>query len=187
MRVLTILFAAIWLSSCSVYQLVKPGNVKIGDAFSVHTDVAWSKVESGKTESWTIDGLGLQALQFTKGLEHGETLYNQQHVNAKSSLPKFTKDMSPLEMKDFIVASSVAIGALKIREENFEPIKIGTQRAYRADFRYTMEDGLERLGFAIGFVKDEKLYLIMYTGAALHYYPLRKDDVDRLLETVKIL
>ena len=95
MKTLVIAFVVLLLANCSVYKLVPPGKIKIGNAFSAQPQIAWSKYEFGKNESWTIDGLALQSLQFTKGLEDGETLYDPALVKSSFALPKFSKKMSP--------------------------------------------------------------------------------------------
>jgi len=187
MKRIAALLAVFLCAGCTIYSLVNPGRVEIGNTFAVHPDFSWSKFEFGKNETWTVDGMGLQSIQFTKGIKDGDTLYEPRFVKETSPMPEFDKNMSPIEIKDFIIATSTAVGALNIVETNFQPIKLASIDAFRAEFSYTMEDGLDRQGFAIGFVREEKLYVIMYSGAKLHYYGKHKDDVERMLNTIEVL
>ena len=49
------------------------------------------------------------------------------------------------------------------------------------EFLFTTEDGLLREGFTVGAKKDKKLYLIIYSGARLHYYPKNKGDEESIV------
>ncbi len=180
-------FVCFFLFGCAVYSLVEPRPVTIGEKFVVSPEFKWSKITTGNSEVWTVDGVGLQSLNFTTGVADGEVLYSGIATSLKSPLPKFNKNMTPLEIKDFLMTSFTAVGALGVQTQDFRPVTIDDTTAYRAEFSYTMEDGLDRKGFSIGFVKDEKLNLITYAGAKLHYFSKHKDDVERMLAKIKIL
>jgi len=54
------------------------------------------------------------------------------------------------------------------------------------EFLFTTEDGLLREGFTVGAKKDKKLYLIIYSGARLHYYPKNKGDAESIVQSIKM-
>jgi len=39
-------------------------------------------------------------------------------------------------------------------------------------------------GFVVGTVRQERLYLIIYSGAHIHYFDKRKDDAERVIRTI---
>ena len=50
-----------------------------------------------------------------------------------------------------------------------------------------LKNGLEKQGFALGAVIDEKLHMIIYSGTRLHYYPKLKDEVERLVRSIRMI
>lgn len=179
--------AALVLGGCTVYSLQPSGKQAFDDTYTVSTGVAWSKVTQGKTTFWTQDGLGLQTLRFVGGIEDGDTLFEGMRVATESEPPQFDPAMSPLEIKDFLVASARAGGATRIEVTNFVPQKIDGRDAFRGDYAFTDKDGLIRKGFAVFFVHDRKLYAIVYEGSALHYYSKAKDDAERVISSLTFL
>jgi exopolysaccharide biosynthesis protein len=63
----------------------------------------------------------------------------------------------------------------------------GSLPGFRFDFSYTLESGLENEGTVIGANKDGMLYLIIYTGTRFYYYGKHKRDVERLIDSIRIL
>lgn len=56
-----------------------------------------------------------------------------------------------------------------------------------AQFSYLARSGLEKRGLTAGAVKDERLYLIIYTGTRLRFYDKHRDDVERMIRSIKFL
>ena len=54
------------------------------------------------------------------------------------------------------------------------------------EFLFTTEDGLLREGFTVGTKKEKKFYLIIYTGAKLHYYLKHKGDAESIVQSIKM-
>ena len=59
-----VLLALSVLAACAQYSLVEAERVKIGNAYSVDPQIAWSKLQVGDFEIWTVDGANLESLQF---------------------------------------------------------------------------------------------------------------------------
>ncbi|NQV85244.1 MAG: hypothetical protein HQ494_15640 [Rhodospirillales bacterium] len=150
----------------------------------MNSEILWSKIKEGHTEIWTVDGPALQKITFINGLDDGDTLFT---VQTQGKPPKYKKNMSFLEIIEFIETSATASGVVGMNSRNFRPYKFGTLDGFRTEFSFTLEDGLLREGFGVGAKKDEKLYLIFYSGAKLHYFPKHKDDVETILRSIKIL
>ena len=48
------------------------------------------------------------------------------------------------------------------------------------------DDGLRKEGVVVGTIVDEALYLIVYTGAKIHYFPKYSVEFETLVESIKI-
>ena len=185
------LAAAIALSAaaCDRYSTVEPGRVEIGGDYTVAPDIRWSKRDRGNLEAWTVHGTLLHQLFFTKGLEVGEYLFQVTGRNRKrreKRRPKYRGDMTPIEIAEFFEASVVQSGVATIRTERLRPARFGKAPGFRFEFDYLMDDGLERQGLAVGAVHNKRLYLIFYVGTRLHYFPSYRDNVERLIASIRL-
>ncbi len=176
--------AAVLIAACTQYTLVKSEQVSIGGAYTVEPQIIWSKFTEGKAEIWTVDGPLLQELRFIKGLEDGDKLFR---LEGKKKLPTFHGDMTALEIKELFEGSLARAEVGQVKTMNLRPEKFGTARGFRFEFAYLTKDGLQKDGFVVGTVKDKKLYLIMYTGTRLYYYRKHKEDVERLVKSIRML
>jgi len=182
-RSLPMAIVAALLAGCTYYSLVQAGKTDIAGVYTVDTSIRWNKVTDRHTELWTVDGLGLQQIRFVNGLSDGDKLFAQEK---KGEMPTYKSDMSFLEVQEFIETSAIVTGVTEIKTTGFRPEKFGSLDGFRAEFSYTAEDGLLRDGFVVGTKKDKKLYLIIYDGARLHYYPKHKVDAEGIVHSIQI-
>jgi hypothetical protein len=188
---------------CTHYALVKPERQPIGNLYTVETEISWSKSSEGHIEVWTVDGPLLEALRFVNGIEDGETLLKVD--SERSKLPRFRVHMTPSDVLEFFVASIKAMGggfeaeqlalgrvtntaiitaginAGTIEATNLRPSRFGSLSGFRFD-----KEGLEREGMVLGTIHKEKLYLIVYAGARQYYYPMYREEVERLFSSIEI-
>ncbi|MFB3151000.1 MAG: hypothetical protein ACE10M_10595 [Alphaproteobacteria bacterium] len=175
---------ALLIAACVQYSLVKAEKVAIGDVYTVDAQIAWSKKTEGKTEIWTVDGPLLQELRFIKGIEDGDALFRGR---AGKKLPPFKSKMTAIEIKELFETSLAQIGVARLKTLNLRPESFGKVAGFRFEFTYALKNGLEKQGFALGAVIDEKLHMIIYSGTRLHYYPKHKDDVERLVRSIRMI
>jgi len=187
MKRLSLILALLILNGCVTYSLVKPGTVKIGDAYRAQPRMEWSRLDRGRSEAWTIDGNSLHAVEFIKGLEDGEILFQPAAGKSTDNLPKYRKGMNPLEIQDLISNSLKAIGGLKLEVEELRPVKLNGVDAFRSELTYTLKDGLIRRAIAVSAVKNEKLYVLFYYAVKQHYFGKYRDDIERLFQSIEIL
>jgi len=187
MKRISLILALMFLSGCVTYSLVKPGTVKVGDAYRAQPRMEWSRLDRGKSEAWTIDGNNLHAVEFIKGIEDGDVIFQPVAGKSADNLPKYRKGMNPLEIQDLITNSVKANGGLKLEVEELRPVKLSGIDAFRSEFAYTLKDGLIRKAIAVSAVKNEKLYVLLYYAVKQHYFGKYKDDVERLFESIEIL
>jgi hypothetical protein len=189
-----ILLAIIFLlSACAYYDLVEPIKRDIGSSYSVEPQIAWSRSTQGQIEIWTVDGPALEAIHFFNGIGDGQTLFPA-YGKQKEKLPKFKKDMTANEVLEFIVDSIMAPGIQSPVGPNMKgtgaqtihlrPFKFGNHPGYRFELSFLSQEGLEYEGFVVGTIKDDKLYLICYTGTRLYYYPKYKESVEQIIASI---
>ena len=185
---LPVLIAVVLLAAaCGRYDLVRPGRVDIGGAYSVEPQISWNKQARGDLEIWTVDGPLLHQLIFTKGLEDGKKLFPSEGPRSRKRnkrKPAFDKRMNAVEIVEFFDASITQQGATSITTRNLRPAPFGAAPGFRFEFDYVLNDGLDRSGLAVGAVTNGKLYMIIYVGARLHHYPAYRDHVEKLVKSI---
>ena len=183
MRYLRLLFIlAVAIAGCAPYSLVGPEPVTISGVYTVQPQIAWSAFTAGKWEHWTLDGFSLQDLSFLKGLEDGEQL----RVQPEEKHPRFRKTMTASEIMEFVVDTYAAADFQKVTTSNLKPEKFGTAQGFRFEMTYLMPTGLEKQAIVVGAVLNERLYLIIYSGAGQHYYAKYKDHAERTIQSVRL-
>jgi hypothetical protein len=180
---LRILPAIVLLVGCTYYNLVPAGKSEIDGAYTVNSKIEWSKMTQGHTEMWTVDGLGLQQIRYFNGLTDGDKLFP---VEKTGKMPEYKSEMSFLDVKELVETSATVAGVTGIKTTNFRPFKFGSLDGFRAEFSYTTEDGLFRDGFVVGTKKDKKLYMIMYDGARIHYFPKHRDEAEAIVRSIQM-
>ncbi len=183
-RPASLFFLALLVTACVEYSLLKPDKVAIGDVYTVESQIAWNRMTQGKTEIWTVDGPLLQQLRFIKGVEDGDALFRGA---SGKKLPPFKSKMTAIDIKELFETSLAQIGVARLETGKLRPKGFGKAQGFRFEFTYVLKNGLEKQGFALGAVIDEKLHMIIYSGARLHYYPKHKDDVERLVRSIRMI
>ncbi len=126
----------------------------------------------------------LQELRFIKGIEDGEALFRGR---AGRKFPPFKSKMTAIEIKELFETSLARIEVARLKTQNLRPESFGHAQGFRFEFTYVLTSGLEKQGLALGAVIDEKLHMIIYSGTRLHYYPKHKEDVDRLVRSIRMI
>ncbi len=187
-RHLLIAFLLLALSACAQFSLVEAKKQKIGGAYTVDAQIAWNKSTEGKMELWTVDGPSLESIRFFKGLGDGDVLFKPKRTTKeKAKLPTFRAKMTPNDIMDLVSDSIARAGASDVQTAKLKPIDFGAVSGFRFDLTFLSSDGLEIDGMVAGAVIEEKLHLIIYTGARLHYFPKYKDHVEQLIGSVEII
>ena len=184
--IIALLLAA--LAACAQYSLVEAKKQKIGGIYTVEAQIAWNKHTEGKVETWTVDGPALEVIHFFKGLGNGDSLFNRPAGSVKKvAYPIYKTGMTPNDVMEFTVDSIARAGAGEVQASKLRPARFGSIPGFRFELSFLTSDGLEKNGLAAGAVIEDKLYLILYTGARLHYYPKYWDHVEQLLVSIEML
>jgi hypothetical protein len=175
------------LSGCAQYSLVKAGNItNVGNRFRIDPQIDWSMSNQNDLITWTVDGPILQKVHFFPGIENGKPLIKPPPGSDKT-MPVFSSTMTPIEVMDLVEATLARQKALSIKKENIKPAPFGKLDGFRFTFSFSSEEGLEYKGFAAGTIKDQKLYLIVYSGTNIFYYDRYVQVVEKIVDSVEII
>jgi hypothetical protein len=184
-----LLLVSMLASGCVMVTLVEPRPTSIGDTYTVEPQIRWASVPARPgLEVWTVDGTALDAITFVKGLADGAVLLRGviQGGPPEDRRPKFRARMTPNEIAELVVDSYALFGAQKIETSNLRPATFGSADGFRFDMGWITRSGLEMQALAAGAVIKDRLHLIIYAGARAHYFPKYRDDVDRVLASVRL-
>jgi hypothetical protein len=173
---------------CAHYSLVDSREkFLVGKGILVKTNIAWNVAKENGLIIWTIDGPGLQKLLFFTGIKDGKPLFKPKPGQDSEKVPMFRNTMTSLEIVDLIEASLSRQNVHQFEKKNLQPKNIGGEEGFQFDFSYFSEQGLEYEGLAAGTIKNNQLYLFLYTGVALHYFEKYISEVDYILQSIEFL
>lgn len=186
------------LAGCTPYQLIPPGKVDFGGKVEVETDIAWNGRASEEGHTWTMDGPALQSVIFHLGVEDGETLFEAVDLEATHNpllalagkrpdevSYRFRKTMTEPELMDLFAASFAALNKIPVEATNLTPASLGGKPGFRFDYHLAGADGVRRKGMVIGAVVKDELYMVNYLGTALYHFDKHRDDVERMVATLR--
>jgi predicted small secreted protein len=185
-RPLALALVCVTAASCVNYTLVGAGKRTDVGGYSVEPQIAWNKADNLGVQLWTVDGPLLQALRFSPAIKDGGALFKLPAGQPGPELPVYRKNLQLSEIVEFIVDSMSSVGAGRVETHNVRPASFGTADGVRFEFSYLSAQGLESEGIAAAAVIEERLYVIIYTGAKAHYFPKHKDEVERIIGSITI-
>jgi hypothetical protein len=147
----------------------------------------WSSRPSNKGETWTLDGVSLNELNFFAGIQSGEPIYKERDKKDKP-LPKFDPKMTLPDIVQMFEASNRIIKETSLfKIDQVEPAKLAGHDAVRFTYEYTVKDEeVRRKGEGRAAVIGGKLYLINFTAPALHYHDAGIDEVRAIMDSAKL-
>jgi hypothetical protein len=171
------------LAGCARYTLVEPRPRTNADIYTVDPQTRWSSVTDGKWEVWTVDGPGLEAIQFLRGLADGEPLFRAADAQKRMT---FRTTMSPSELAELLVDGLTSTGAQNVTVTNLGPQKFGSVDGFRCELTFMTKTGLAKQGMAAGSIVKDQLYVVLYTGAKLHYYQAHRNDAEKIVQSIRM-
>ena len=170
------------LYACSVITVVDMQTQTIAGSYSVNPQRTWSRIRDRNAELWTVDGFGLQSLRFSDPIAQGDSLYK---TDSAQKLPAFRTSMTATEVQEFVVDSMKRVGAQDVRATGLRPVGFGTLNGFRFELAMLSANGLEMNGLVNGAMDDDKLYLIVYSGARAHYFEKHLEQVERIFDSIR--
>lgn len=172
------------LSGCaSFYTLVEPGQVAVCDVYSVKPGIQWSEIRQGDVRLWTIDGTELESIRFISGVREGVPIMD---IREEKHETPYRPDMSETELVDAIVDAFSLAGSQQVEARNLRPARFGSAEGFRFELDFMNADGLDKEGAVVGAIIDQSLYLIIYTGAKIHYFPKYAREFEDIVSSIEI-
>ena len=153
------------------------------DLYSVKPSIRWSQLNKGDVSLWTVDGAELESIRFICGIREGVPIMD---ITEEKHETSFRPEMSETELVDAIVDAFSLSGAQQVNPRNLRPTKFGNLDGFRFELDFLNEDGLRKEGAVIGAIFDQSLYLIIYTGAKMHYFPKYAREFEDIVDSIKI-
>jgi hypothetical protein len=94
--------------------------------------------------------------------------------------------MSETEVVDAIVDAVTLSGAQQVEARNLRPANFGSADGFRFELAFLNSDGLKKDGAVVGTIVDQSLYLIVYTGTRIHYYPKYVREFEKIVSSINI-
>lgn len=180
------------VAACAPFALVPASTNDVAN-FRVEADIAWNKLNQPRLESsaplayWTADGPALNAMIFIGGVRDGQPVIKIQGDTNQDNALVFRNGMTPTEIVELWEASTAKISQTTIAKgSNIEPVDFAGNPGFKFDFYYVTKDEVDRSGIGYATVKDNRLYLIFYSGTKLHHFGLRLGSAKRIMETARI-
>lgn len=184
---ITAIALLLFVTACvgSPVQLVEPKNrIIINKQYSVDPAVSWTSYSTASDVIWTVDGPNLQSLVFVDAVADGHRLFAGRQ---KKNMPKYRKGMTPIEIKDVFVSTLGRYNYHQLKVRKMRPTMVDGVRGFRFEFSGTTKGGLNKQGFVVGAVRNDKLYLVYYWGAELHYYDKHRRDAERIVASLRFV
>lgn len=182
------------LSGCvtTPFTAVPSGPVAVG-SLQVSPQSTWNRADRTQapfarqdSQVWTQDGLLLNRLIIIPAVPDGEPIFSV--ASKTAALPVFRADMLPNEIEELAESSMVKLlgeGGSTVATANLRPVKFGERRGVMFDFTGQLTDGPDYQGVVGAFVADDKLYMMIYFGAAPYYYEKHRDEAESIIRSAR--
>jgi len=98
----------------------------------------------------------------------------------------FRKTMTPSELAELLADAQTSAGAQHVTVTNLGPHQFGSAPGFRCELAFTNKGGLAKQGLAAGAIINDRLYVVLYTGAKLHYYEAYRADVEKMIQSIRM-
>lgn len=176
----------------SPYRLMQPKEHDVARTLRVTPTMRWNRAprttyDIGREENWTLNGPMLDSLTFIGGLESGNPLVRRQRRRDIRQVPDFRADMTPPEIASMIESFyRIRAGSVRFEMTGLQPRAFLGQPGFQFDYTHLAGDELERQGRVVGAVIGNRLYMILFDAARLHYFPAAIDEVERIVESARL-
>lgn len=176
------------LAACAGIKAVPPGPYASG-GHQITVGRTWTDLgpvigSPRAVRMLTVDGPMLNSLFVIDGLKPGESVTRS--VSKEKPAPAWRAGMTPLEQVEFLADSLVNIGFQRVETDNLRPVKVGERDALRLDITAKTAAGLDIAGLAQLAVVNDRLYIILYTAPAEHYFAATRAEVEAVMNSARI-
>lgn len=157
---------------------------------TVQPGVEWNKMGARpgrSSETWTLDGDGLNDLTFYGGIEAGKPLFRE--VDKKNRpLPQVSSTMLLTDIPALLENSyRVALQTSAVQIDAVEPATFAGAKGVKFTYSFSHQnETLRRRGEARAAMIGGKLYMITYEAPALYYYDRSYEAFRTVAESARI-
>ncbi|MEO7169733.1 MAG: hypothetical protein ABIY39_05085 [Sphingomonas sp.] len=141
---------------------------------TITPDREWNKMGARpgrNSETWTIDGDGLNDLTFYGGIENDRTLFREIDKRSKP-LPRFSSTMLLTDLPVLFENSySIALSTQLMKIDSVEPTTFLGQKGIHFSYTFSkMNEEVRRKGVASAAIIGGKLFMITFEAPDVFYY-----------------
>jgi hypothetical protein len=155
--------------------------------------IAWNRSPRGpqeitREENWTLNGPHLDNLTFIGGVKSGEPLVRHQRRSDWRQVPNFRADMSPTDIIGIVETFyRVRGGSVSFDVKSVQPRQFLGGQGFQFDYERLGGDEVRRLGRGAAAVISDRLYMIVFDAAAMHYFPVGLPEAERIMASARLL
>lgn len=145
-----------------------------GSPMTVTPDREWNRMGARpgrNSESWTIDGDGLNEMTFYGGIEPDRTLFRE--VNKHSTpLPRFSRTMLLTDIPALFESSyRIALNTPVMTIERVTPTRFLGEKGVAFSYTYArVDEEVRRRGDGVAAIVDGRLFLITFDAPAIFFH-----------------
>jgi hypothetical protein len=178
----------------SAYRLVEPEPRPVARRrMEVTPSMRWNRAPHGvqeisREENWTLNGPHLDNLTFIGGVKSGEPLVRYQRRRDWRQVPNFRADMSPTDIIGIVdTFYRVRGGSVSFETKAVQPRAFLGRQGFQFDYERLGGDEVRRLGRGAAVVIGDRLYMILFDAAAMHYFPAGVAEAERIISSARLL
>lgn len=169
--------ALLWAAPASAGNtlIAKGRSVTVAkSSLTVTPDREWNKMGARpgrNSETWTLDGDGLNDVTFYGGIANDATLFREINKRAKP-LPHFSSTMLLTDLPSLFENSySIALDTQLMKIDAVEPTVFLGRKAIRFAFTFSrFNEEVRRRGEASAAIVGDRLYMITFEAPDVFYY-----------------
>jgi hypothetical protein len=178
----------------SAFRLVEAEPRRVArERMEVTPTMAWNRAPRShgditREENWTLNGPYLDNLTFIGGVKSGEPLVRYQRRTDWRQVPNFRADMSPTDIVGIVETFyRVRGGSLRFDVKAITPRTFLGRPGFQFDYERLGGDEVARRGRGAAAVIGDRLYMIIFDAASLHYFPAGVAEAERIMASARLL
>jgi hypothetical protein len=172
---------SLFLAGCGLFAMPELGKTYKANAdLMLVPQTQWNVNKNNDSLLWTKHGPLLDRLDIFAGLEEDDVLIK---IYGKDNPNKFKPTMTSLEIIDLYKNSLTYSGGVNAEIGEIAPVQVAGSDGFEFEVSFRTADGLKKKGVGQGFVREEKLYLMVFTAPSSHYFDLVRDDALALMKS----
>lgn len=157
---------------------------------TVTADREWNKMGArpGRhSETWTLDGDGLNDLTFYGGIESGRPLFREVSKKTKP-LPRFSSTMLLTDIPALVEQSyRIALGTPLMTIGSVEPSTFAGAKGVRFNYVFTRPgEEVQRSGEARAAIIGGRLYMMSFEAPTIHFYARDFKSFEKVAQTARL-